>query len=238
MPSLSLKLNRQSLRIAVALRLGSRICRPHKCHCTDTTSGQPITVDIKGLHGLSCASAAGKGRIARHDRANDLIHRALASANYHCILEPTGLCRDKKRPDGFSLYPYAEGKILAWDYTCRNTLADTYKEHTAEEVGYAAKEGEKEKFKNYEELVNDNYFVVPIAHETMGSWAPDSLKFLKDLGSRITESTGEKRARSFLFQSLSMNLQRGNALCVMGTVAHHRKLEEIYHLGTIPTEED
>ena len=37
---------------------------------------------------------------------------------------------------------------------------------------------------------------------------------------------------------LSMNLQRGNALCVMGTVAHHRKLEEIYHLGTKPTEED
>ena len=30
--------------------------------------------------------------------------------------------------DGFSLYPYAEGKILAWDYTCRNTLADSYKE--------------------------------------------------------------------------------------------------------------
>ena len=65
-----------------------------------------------------------------------------------------------------------------------------------------------------------------------------SLKFMKDLESRITEATGEKHARSFLFQSLSMNLQRGNALCVMGTVAHHRKLEEIYHLGTIPTEED
>ena len=27
-----------------------------------------------------------------------------------------------------------------------------------------------------------------------------------------------------------MNLQRGNALCVMGTVAHHRKLEEIKEL--------
>jgi hypothetical protein len=39
-------------------------------------------------------------------------------------------------------------------------------------------------------------------------------------------------ARSFLFHSLSMTLQRGNALCVMGTVAHHRKLEEIYDLGT------
>ena len=44
-------------------------------------------------------------------------------------------------------------------------------------------------------------------------------------------------AKSFLLQSLSMNLQRGNALCVMGTVAHHRKLEEIYNLGTIQTQE-
>ena len=30
-------------------------------------------------------------------------------------------------------------------------------------------------------------------------------------------------------------LQSGNALCVMGTVAHYRKLEEIYNLGTIQT---
>ena len=36
---------------------------------------------------------------------------------------------------------------------------------------------------------------------------------MKDLGSRVSEATGEKRAKSFLFQSLSMNLQRGNALC-------------------------
>ena len=55
----------------------------------------------------------------------------------------------------------------------------------------------------------------------MGSWTPDSLKFVKDLGSRITEATGEKQAKSFLFQSLGMKLQRGNALCVMGTVDHH-----------------
>ena len=63
-------------------------------------------------------------------------------------------------------------------------------------------------------------------------------KCMKDLGSRITEATVEKKAKSFLFQSLSMNLQRGNALCVMGTVAHHRKLEEIYNLGTISTQEE
>ena len=47
------------------------------------------------------------------------------------------------------------------------------------------------------------------AHETIGSWSPDSLKLFKDLGLRVTEATWEKYAKSFLFQS--MNLQRGNA---------------------------
>jgi hypothetical protein len=37
---------------------------------------------------------------------------------------------------------------------------------------------------------------------------------------------------------MNLYLERGNALCVMRTVAHHRKLEEIYNLGTIPTQED
>ena len=52
--------------------------------------------------------------------------------------------------------------------------------------GYAAMEGEKDKYDNCKDLVNDNYYVVPIAHETMGSWSPDSLKFMKDLGSRVS----------------------------------------------------
>ena len=61
---------------------------------------------------------------------------------------------------------------------------------------------------------------------------------MRDLGLSFFEGTGEKHAKSFLFQSLSMNLQRENALFVMGTVAHHRKLEELYILGTISTQED
>ena len=85
--------------------------------------------------------------------------------------------------------------------------------------------------------LKDQKSIVETLISKMGSRSPGSLKFVKDLGSRITEATGEKRAKSFLFQSLSMNLQRGNALCVMGTVAHHRKLDEIYNLGTIQNQE-
>ena len=78
--------------------------------------------------------------------------------------------------------------------------------HRSHLLKNVAIEGEKYKFKNYVELVNDNYYVVPIVHETMGSWAPDSLNFVKDLGSQITEARGGKHARSLLFQSLSMIL--------------------------------
>ena len=50
----------------------------------------------------------------------------------------------------------------------------------------------------------------PKAHETIGSWSPDSLRSMKNLGLRVIEATWEKHVKSFLFQS--MNLQRGNAL--------------------------
>ena len=35
---------------------------------------------------------------------------------------------------------------------------------------------------------------MPVATETMGSWAPMALSFIKDIGKRISEQTGDKRA--------------------------------------------
>ena len=66
----------------------------------------------------------------------------------------------------------------------------------------------------------------------------DYVQNMKDLWSRVTEATGQQRAKSFLFQSLSMNQQSGNTLSVTGTVDHHRKLEDIYNLGTILIQEN
>ena len=42
----------------------------------------------------------------------------------------------------------------------------------------------------------------------------------------------EKRASFFLFQSISMAIQRGNASCVIGTVPHSEGLEEIFEFVT------
>ena len=71
---------------------------------------------------------------------------------------------------------------------------------------------------------------MPVANETLGSWAPLGLKFIKDIGSRIAETTGEKRSTSYLFQSIGIATQRGNASSIAGTVPTVKKLDEIYYL--------
>ena len=73
---------------------------------------------------------------------------------------------------------------------------------------------------------------MPIAVETLGSWGSESLKFMKEIGKRIQENTGEKRATAYLIQSISMSIQRGNAASILGTVGPTRKLDEIYDLIT------
>ena len=71
---------------------------------------------------------------------------------------------------------------------------------------------------------------MPVANETLGSWAPLGLKFIKELGARIAETTGEKRSTAFLFQSIGIATQRGNSSSVAGTVPSAKHLDEIYYL--------
>ena len=59
---------------------------------------------------------------------------------------------------------------------------------------------------------------------------PTGKKFINEIGTRIVESTGEKRARYFLFQALSMATQRGNVASILGTTPNVKKMDEIYYL--------
>ena len=159
--SLGLKLPDSTLRIACALRLGSQICQPHKCPCG-------VDVDSLGRHGLLCKLQI--GRHPRHSQINDIVKRALTSAEFPSRLEPAGLCRkDGKRPDGLTLFPYKQGKCLLWNATCVDTLADSYIQLTSKSAGSAAEKAEKLKIDLYEELTND-YIFCPVAVETFGSW--------------------------------------------------------------------
>ena len=48
----------------------------------------------------------------------------------------------------------------------------------------------------------------------------DGLEFLGDLGRRITQVTDDIRESAFLFQRLSVLIQRYNAVAFQGTFAH------------------
>ena len=111
------RLDDTSLRIAASLRLDAVMCAPHMRVC-----GQQV--DSSGVHGLTCRKLA--GRHVRHNAVNDLIKRALASANVPAMLEPNSLSRDDgKRPDGLIVLPWANGRCMVWDFTCLDTLPVT-----------------------------------------------------------------------------------------------------------------
>ena len=220
--SLGLKLSDSNIRIACGLRLGSPLCHIHLCHCGKR-------VDESGTHGLSCQKSI--GRLARHDHINKLIKEALGSAEITSRLEPKGTSiQDRKRPDGISYFPFKNGRCLAWDYTCPDTLARSHiKKFTSTQAGKAASRAEDGKLKKYRHLNND-YYVVPIGIETLGSFGPHALDFIKDIGHRITESTGEKKSTSYLMQTIGMAIQRGNSSCILETVLDSKKLDGVYYL--------
>ena len=71
---------------------------------------------------------------------------------------------------------------------------------------------------------------MPIGIETLGSFGPHALDFIKDIGHRIVESTGEKRSTSYLMHTIGMAIQRSNSSCILETVVDSRKLDEVYYL--------
>jgi len=201
--SCGLKLDDEAVRIAVGLRLGLDLCVPHQCHCSSQ-------VDARGLHSFVCKRAP--GRSARHHALNDLIARSFASAGTPVTKEPVGMFRtDGKRPDGLTLVPWRGGKSLCWDVTVTCPLAESYVNAAAREAGAAAELAASRKEEKYRDI-DGPYIFEPIAVETLGIHNESARQLLSDLGRRISESSGDARETSFLFQRISVLVQRFNAV--------------------------
>ena len=165
---------------------------------------------------LACRKSS--GRHLRHSLANDVISRALRSANTPSILEPTGMLRaDGKRPDGVTMIPWSRGKALVWDFTCPDTLAPSHVRQTSVAAGSAAIAAESKKRTKYAEVSVSNSFV-PFAIETLGVWGTDAHALSSEIGSRIAAVTGEPRSTAFFRQRLDISVQRGNAAAILRTL--------------------
>lgn len=208
---LGLLLDNDSARIAVALRLGNKVCEPHVCVCGSM-------VESNGLHALSCNLS--KAKYVRHLDINRICSSSFRSAGQPNKLEPVGLSRrDGKRPDGITCYPWSHGRSLIWDVTVVDTVAPSYVKWSSVLSGSVADNAEREKHNNYTDL-KDQYIFTPLAFETFGSIGPETSIFLKELGKLMARNSGEPRSLDFMLQRISVAIQRGNSACVRDTFGY------------------
>ena len=116
-----------------------------------------------------------------------------------------------------TLIPWARGRCMAWDVTVPDTLAPSHIQATKASAGFAASSSEALKSAKYADLAATHTFI-PLAFETLGSWGEHARHFVADLGRRTSAVTGDSRETAFLRQSISVAIQRGNALACAGTL--------------------
>ena len=207
-----LQLSDEAVRVAVGLRLGLSLCVPHSCRCG-------LEVNAQGRHAMVCKRAP--GRTARHQVLNDIIWRAFNSSGMPATKEPSGLSRqDGKRPDGLTLTPWQNGKPLVWDVTVACTLADSYVNTAAMGAGMVAEQAANRKSAKYCDLTS-KYVFQPIAVENLGPFNSSALDFVYDLGHKIGLVSGDNREASFLFQRISVAIQRFNSVLLHDSFAIH-----------------
>ena len=165
---------------------------------------------------MACRKNA--GRHQRHNMLNDIIWRSFGRANIPSQKEPLGLTReDGKRPDGVTLIPWSCGRCLTWDVTVSDTFAKSHLATTSTEAGEAANRAAAAKTLKYATITRTHAFVA-VALESSGSWSSEGLDFVLELGRRLTDATHDTLETSYLFQRLSVALQRGNAICFSSTL--------------------
>jgi hypothetical protein len=203
-----LALDNEAVRVAVGLRLGLPLCAPHTCQCG-------AGVGPEGHHGFVCRRAV--GRSLRHSAVNDIIWRAMLRADVPTAKEPAGLFRsDGKRPDGATLIPWMGGRYLVWDATVVHTCAASYIGTGL--VGSASEQAANRKILKYQGLPTSHLFQ-PVAMETLGPFNSSALDFLSDLGRRMSLVGGDGRETTYLFQRLSVCVQRYNLVAFKSTFA-------------------
>ena len=205
------RLTNEQLRIAVSLRLGANVFLSHTCVCGAES-------DARGNHALCCRFQ--RGRFARHTMCNEVILRALNTADIPSQLEPPGLSRtDGKRPDGVSLIPWSHGRSVVWDFTCAHRLAPSLRHLACDHGASIASHREDLKAKKYQDLTAENGFTFcPVSCETLGGFGPASREFITEIASRIATKTGDIRAHIHLRQRLGIAVQVGNAVSITETL--------------------
>ena len=103
---------------------------------------------------------------------------------------------------------------MAWDATVVDTLAASYVTVSAQVTSSAMQVAAERKVSKYAGLSASHLFV-PIAIETLGPINEAGHSFLSELGRRLSTISDDPRV--FLFQRISILIQRVNEVAFRGT---------------------
>ena len=95
--------------------------------------------------------------------------------------------------------------------------------------GAPAARGESEKKTEYREFLSE-YDFVPLELESTGVWGAATRDWVTQIGRRIGLRTGNRRARVFLMQRVSIEIKRGDARMISASLSQCTPLEEIFNL--------
>ena len=191
------------------LRLGAPVISKCSCICGATN-------DNFGNHVLTCPNI--RSRHTCHQTCNKVIKEALKSAGVPSTLEPRGNSRnDGKRPDGVSLLPWCRGRVVAWDFAYTHKLTISNLRLATSDGPAVATEAEYRKRGHYSALP-EHTILGPVAIEKLGGIGKGSYVFLRTIGLRMKLLSTEPRSFAFLLQRLGIEVQNGNAGCIMESI--------------------
>jgi len=87
---------------------------------------------------------------------------------------------------------------------------------TLPEAGAAVNQATANKIAQYDELASTHIFY-PVAIKTGGTWNHWAVEVVPEIVRRAILIAGEPRESTFLFEQLSIALQRGNAVAFLNT---------------------
>ena len=105
---------------------------------------------------------------------------------------------------------------MAWDVTVPDTYAESHIQDTSREACAAANHAAAAKTAKYQ-ILDDTHLFIPVAIETAGSWNAQAIELVQEIGRRIISVTLNPKETTYLFQRLSMAIQRGNAVSFRST---------------------
>ena len=123
----------------------------------------------------------------------------------------------RARPGDVVMYNWEGGRTVALDITVVSPVAETVVREAADEGGAAAAAAELLKDdKALEACAQQDIDFLPLALESFGGWGKLALTFFRKLGRLIAQRSGrpESLETRYMFQSMSVALQRGNAIMI------------------------